>query len=707
MTQRDQELTDFTLEELEEERRPRGKNDLSSFAMFFQRNKYKEDVYPKFIVPTPFDLWYDKDKAYFGRVNEKGFPIVLRERYLKQINSPEDQNTWAMDFVVDAFNDFRDHYVFLNKRNAEENVFKFLNPKRAWRSSPVSYNNYLDGIFDDFSVIFLGNNRDKEMKTFNDFLQLFLKYMRYSEGKFPITFSQFSLSHLTSPNSSGLIVELSDSSHGNDIKKYDEFISNINFECYANTAQQFGFKLDKNYPGRLIADVKSPKMQEYMSRYPKPPAPFTLTKPEPPSIPAAPTPPEQESGPWKAGDVIEIYIVVPNDPKEKFFILTDYTLPKNQAFPAGSRSILFRTEDGREIDQLEFLREYFEGYGELIKYGFKINNPNPNTGIQDRIPGQVSLEPRTDNSYILGDLIDYEKNANLVNVPLPNSRNFDVMSVNRIFEEEYKTNAEAAAHRRNLRNSGIDSTTTNAALTPQEILGQPLSYSSGLYKVREYEAGDAGKRFIAELPRSAVHVKPSPASSTLSKRVLNFYDISRRGVIYQKQLKVWRENKAKLETEHQQEMENYISLKERHNQAVEEFNTLPRLSFRDLTKARYNLTYRADLEMMREMLMQFYYSYASAKPQIFVKKAFQCGDRNVRTKTTIIDREKITKTKVMNKYTDSFWLKYYVMLKNYEKAVRLPKRKLNQIILQSHEVYHKKGLDESLKFITVEFNNIS
>ena len=82
------------------------------------------------------------------------------------------------------------------------------------------------------------------MVTFDDFLKLFLKYMRYSEGKMPITFSKFSISPMTSPNSSGLIVELSDDSHGDDTKKYDKFITNINFECYADTAQRFGFKLD-------------------------------------------------------------------------------------------------------------------------------------------------------------------------------------------------------------------------------------------------------------------------------------------------------------------------------------------------------------------------------------------------------------------------------------------------------------------------------
>ena len=70
--------------------------------MFAQRKKYKDESYPKFVVPKPFDLWYDKNKEHFGKISAEGYPIILREKYLKQISSPDSQNTWALDFVVDA-----------------------------------------------------------------------------------------------------------------------------------------------------------------------------------------------------------------------------------------------------------------------------------------------------------------------------------------------------------------------------------------------------------------------------------------------------------------------------------------------------------------------------------------------------------------------------------------------------------------------------
>ena len=57
-------LLDLDLEEFEAENRPTGRNSLSSFAMYTQRKKYKEEVYPTVQVPSPIDLWYDKNKNY-------------------------------------------------------------------------------------------------------------------------------------------------------------------------------------------------------------------------------------------------------------------------------------------------------------------------------------------------------------------------------------------------------------------------------------------------------------------------------------------------------------------------------------------------------------------------------------------------------------------------------------------------------------------
>ena len=40
-----------------------------------------------------------------------------------------------------------------------------------------------------------------------------------------------------------------------------------NFNFYVKACQKFGFRVDKNFPWRMVADIYSPNMQKYMRRY--------------------------------------------------------------------------------------------------------------------------------------------------------------------------------------------------------------------------------------------------------------------------------------------------------------------------------------------------------------------------------------------------------------------------------------------------------
>jgi hypothetical protein len=240
-----------SLEELDEERASTGNNGLSSFAMFTQRKKYKEEVYPSFYTPKPLDLWYDKTKTFYGKVNIGGEPLVVQEKYLKQISSGSI-NAFALDFVADAFNDFKKKYVFLNKKDSQDTPFEFLNPVGGWNSSPVQYNNYLDNIYDLFANTYLEDKkRQQNIITFEDFLSEFKLFIKYSEGRIPISFSKYTLSNQVTNKSSGLVVEISDDPYSDDLSKYENFFNNINFECYADTALEFGFRIDKKFPWKV------------------------------------------------------------------------------------------------------------------------------------------------------------------------------------------------------------------------------------------------------------------------------------------------------------------------------------------------------------------------------------------------------------------------------------------------------------------------
>ena len=86
--------------------KPKGNNKLSSYAIFTQRKFYKEEVFGD-NLPTPIDLWYEK--PFYGRVDTNNIPVYPIESKLKAIDSATG-NVFVLDFVADAFKDFRENF---------------------------------------------------------------------------------------------------------------------------------------------------------------------------------------------------------------------------------------------------------------------------------------------------------------------------------------------------------------------------------------------------------------------------------------------------------------------------------------------------------------------------------------------------------------------------------------------------------------------
>ena len=239
--------------------KPTGTNDLNSFELFVQRKRYKDSSYPLTSTtgaPTPFDLWYDK--PLYGRINKKGQPIIVIEEKLKRVESAET-DLFVLDFVADAFENFRNEFLFLNKENAAGTVFEELLPVKGWESSVDNREIYIGQLYDLYGNNYITiNNRKSSILSFDDFLNKFYEFFNEYGAEFPLTLSNYHLSSFVSPLASGIMIELSELDHGSDAEKYDDLLQNANFVCYAQTAEKFGFKIDKNAPWRLIADLGSP-----------------------------------------------------------------------------------------------------------------------------------------------------------------------------------------------------------------------------------------------------------------------------------------------------------------------------------------------------------------------------------------------------------------------------------------------------------------
>ena len=107
---------------------PEGKNGMPALTLFNERLFYAEDYPSSFEVASPLDLWYNR--PLFGKVDPEGDSIFAPQNYMKQI-AGANSNVWALDFVVDAFNDFKSEFLFLNKREVEGTPFARLAPKRC------------------------------------------------------------------------------------------------------------------------------------------------------------------------------------------------------------------------------------------------------------------------------------------------------------------------------------------------------------------------------------------------------------------------------------------------------------------------------------------------------------------------------------------------------------------------------------------------
>ena len=80
--------------------------------------------------------------------------------------------------------------------------------------------------------------------------------------------SSFILSPSCPISTTGLVIELAPQSQTNKTSQQAiAFFTSSNYDFYLRALKKYGFMVDINYPSRVIADIGSPAMQKYMSRY--------------------------------------------------------------------------------------------------------------------------------------------------------------------------------------------------------------------------------------------------------------------------------------------------------------------------------------------------------------------------------------------------------------------------------------------------------
>ena len=107
-------------------------NESSAGDVFYQRQKYRDFVYPTLGNLYHFNFWHE-DKFY-GRVNPGGFPGVVAEDSLKQLSQTSGETLFSANFAADAWRDFTDKMRQLRQAGilSRGGVWSDPKAKKSW-----------------------------------------------------------------------------------------------------------------------------------------------------------------------------------------------------------------------------------------------------------------------------------------------------------------------------------------------------------------------------------------------------------------------------------------------------------------------------------------------------------------------------------------------------------------------------------------------
>ena len=247
------------------------KNGVGSRTFFIQRKKYREEVFPDETIDNMIDTW-GKD-SFYGLLNTRGNCIIPNSSFVKPLRfGSKNRDFYALNFVSDAFRDFAEKMRELATKNIIFRDSPWARPevKKAILFVENSYNEYMtENLFPVFTERYLQRfGRDKEVKDFNTFLKQMTDFQDLVLGfGGPLSFTGYAESGFTSVLNTGLAIEIGSDDYDDDYNKSLVY-GDTNFQMAARIAAQYGFLIDRNIPWRLVANLGSKAMQEYMHGVP-------------------------------------------------------------------------------------------------------------------------------------------------------------------------------------------------------------------------------------------------------------------------------------------------------------------------------------------------------------------------------------------------------------------------------------------------------
>tara|TARA_R110000824_G_scaffold194057_1_gene376512 strand:- start:4368 stop:5528 length:1161 start_codon:yes stop_codon:yes gene_type:complete len=204
---------------------------------------------------------------HYGLIDHNDNPVFPSETNIKEISSNPD--VLALDFVVDAFEELQKdiEYSIQTGIVKKSSFFTKLEPVKGWKSTTEMYHKHMAKVYEAFIGTYLNKvSQHSQIKNFDGFVMMFLEFAREYSDIFPLSLSKFILSAKCSKRTSGLVVEIMDKSYNNRDFVVNKMLSDPSYGQYQRLVRKHGFKLDIGVPWRLVADIRTSKMQYYMNR---------------------------------------------------------------------------------------------------------------------------------------------------------------------------------------------------------------------------------------------------------------------------------------------------------------------------------------------------------------------------------------------------------------------------------------------------------
>jgi len=243
----------------------RTSNSENARELYIKRGFYGEKMLSKYENLIDF---FAAEKYLYGRVDRSYVPMEISPTApmmtLQQTNRNPSAGFQVLDFVGRAFQDLSMQFrkkVMAGEIRANDPVLTTLEVQRGYTSPRTLFRNFQITNKETMRGYFHSN--ELNFSNFDEFLVHFSPALQSQLLVLPFTYPAFLKSRHCPMNVNGLVIDIFSTSCANDQEKIDQFRNSPNWEFYLNACRSYGFSVDFNNPGRLIADIGTPEMIQY------------------------------------------------------------------------------------------------------------------------------------------------------------------------------------------------------------------------------------------------------------------------------------------------------------------------------------------------------------------------------------------------------------------------------------------------------------